>query len=509
MQLVGIGTVKNEADIIESFVRHNLGRLDTLVLIDDGSVDGTKEILLSLEAEGLNLVTLEWDGSAGQEQSMKLSELLLVLTSRVNFDWVFPLDADEAIDCESRADLERALQKVAQGCVGILPWRSYIPTAADDWTQTNPFLRIVNRKARETPQFYKVAIPKSQLKYMPMVIASGNHTARRTGSFKQLSMMVLENVALAHFPVRSPNQMVSKIICGYLATLAEGYGRPSRSFHWREMYAQFMRDGAPTTEEIERLARCYSGQSDDRNSKRSPLRMADQRPLRFGKNADLPNFVAIARTAERIIGNGRGLAEANSDVQMFRYRSSWRKRAVLFDGRRSIQDGAVGDYLNRRFSRNWQSVDNDSTPAQPIAFSGSAGPVTNLVKAIVIAGHKKPSKRFSLKDWLENGWAIDYSATLALRLLGSSARSRRYSVVLVPSKITGAGQVSGDSVPAPSAHSQLEDLCRMVLHGHFWAVKLYWLSRSAASKTSASGISRLLKSFTSGVRRNPVERREA
>jgi len=275
------------------------------------------------------------------------------------------------------------------------------------------------------------------------------------------------------------------------------------------MYAQFMRDGAPTTEEIERLARCYSGQTDDGNSKRSPLRMADQSPLRFGKNADLPNFVAIARTAERIIGRGLGMAKASSGVDMLRYRKSWRNRAVLFDGSRSDQDGAIGDYLNRRFSRNWQSVDNDRAPVQPVALFGSAGPATNVVKAIVLAGLIDPSKRFSLKDWLENGWAVDHSATLALRLLGTSARSRRYSVVLVPSEITGAGQVSGDSVPAPSAPSQLEDLCRTVLHGHFLAVKLYWLSRSAASKASASGISRLLKSFTGGVRRNPVERREA
>jgi len=302
---------------------------------------------------------------------------------------------------------------------------------------------------------------------------------------------------------------VSKVICGYLARLAEGYGRPSRSFHWREMYARLMRDGAPTIEEIERLARCYSGQSDDGNSKRSPLRMADQRPLRFGKNTHLPNFVAIARTAERIIGRGRGSAEDNSDVKMFRYRASWSKRAVLFERGRSAQDGAVGYYLDRRFSRNWQSVDNDSAPAQPIAFCGSAGPMTNPVKAIVLAGHKKPCERFSLKDWLGNGWAVDHSATLALRLLGTSARSRRYSVVLVPSEITGAGQVSGESVPAPSAPSQLENLCRVVLHGHFLAVKLYWLSRSAASKASAGGISRLLKSFTGGVRRNPVKRREA
>jgi hypothetical protein len=37
MRLIGITMLRNEADIVEAFVRHNLSVLDALVLIDHAS----------------------------------------------------------------------------------------------------------------------------------------------------------------------------------------------------------------------------------------------------------------------------------------------------------------------------------------------------------------------------------------------------------------------------------------------------------------------------------------
>lgn len=505
MRLIGIGTVKNEADIIESFVRHNLGRLDALVLIDDGSVDGTREILLSLEAEGLNLVTLEWDGSAGLEQSRKLSELLLVLASRMNFDWIFPLDADEAIDCESRAALEKALGKAAPGYVGTLPWRTYIPTVADDWAQANPFQRIVNRKTREAPQFYKVAIPESQLKFMPIVIASGSHTARRTTALRQLSMTALEDVALAHFPVRSPEQLVSKVVCGWLSLFAEGSGRPSRGFHWREMYAQFVRNGAPTTEEIERLARGYSGQRDDGHTTCSPLGIADQSQLQYRKNANLPLFVTIARTAEQIIGRSLKLTRRSKSVNMLRDRTAWRHRRPLFGSSQSDQNGAILAYLGRRFSGHAQFVDEKDGPISPKGFAGTGSSSTNQLRAIVLVRRHSLKERFGTSSWLEAGWAVDHTATLAVRLLARSSRVRRYSIVLVPCEKDSTGRVLADGMPAPSNPGWRENLCFGVLRGYFLAIKFYWFFRSLLDRerhkdaTDPIGVDKRARSLGIGV----------
>ena len=40
--------VRNEADIVEAFVRHNLTVLDGMAIVDHGSIDATLSILTSL-----------------------------------------------------------------------------------------------------------------------------------------------------------------------------------------------------------------------------------------------------------------------------------------------------------------------------------------------------------------------------------------------------------------------------------------------------------------------------
>jgi len=48
MKLVGVVMAKNEADVIEAFVRHNLRFLDRLLIIDHQSSDATANIVMAL-----------------------------------------------------------------------------------------------------------------------------------------------------------------------------------------------------------------------------------------------------------------------------------------------------------------------------------------------------------------------------------------------------------------------------------------------------------------------------
>ena len=53
MKIVSITTIKNEADIIESFVRYHQNIFDLMIILDNGSTDDTSYILNELINEGL------------------------------------------------------------------------------------------------------------------------------------------------------------------------------------------------------------------------------------------------------------------------------------------------------------------------------------------------------------------------------------------------------------------------------------------------------------------------
>src|SRR5512141_843942 len=130
MRLVGVALVRDEADIIEAFVRNNLVLLDALYVMIHRSADGTREILHALAREGLQLRLAEIrEESFNQEGHTNNAARVAFTEDRADF--VFPLDADEFIRADSRAALEQALAKLPAGNAGALPWLTYVPTAQD------------------------------------------------------------------------------------------------------------------------------------------------------------------------------------------------------------------------------------------------------------------------------------------------------------------------------------------------------------------------------------------
>jgi len=88
----GIGVfafVKNECDFIKRFVEHNLKIADEMTVIDNGSTDGTIEILEGYK-DRLNLV-LDASGFG------KKGRICLEWMSKSTADILIPLDADELV----------------------------------------------------------------------------------------------------------------------------------------------------------------------------------------------------------------------------------------------------------------------------------------------------------------------------------------------------------------------------------------------------------------------------
>ena len=75
MKLVSITILKNESDIVESFIRYNLNILDEMIILDNGSCDETIEIIRKLQNENLPIILIE-DTDYQYNQRLKLSILL-------------------------------------------------------------------------------------------------------------------------------------------------------------------------------------------------------------------------------------------------------------------------------------------------------------------------------------------------------------------------------------------------------------------------------------------------
>jgi hypothetical protein len=240
--------VSNEADIIEAFVRHNLRVLDALVVLDHASVDSTHSILQSLVEEGLPVVVLQ-DRGLAFHQGGRQSQMARRYLPELDADFSFTLDADEFIRSESRATLEASLARVPAGSCAVVEMQNYVGADAGSPPGANP-ARLLSRRLRQEPKPpHKVVLGRVFAAVPGSQVALGNHAALRPGNgqFQPFPHALLQDVRLAHFPVRSAEQVAKKALLGWLAhrlTKPERFlgpeveGRVVPASHWRDLFTR-------------------------------------------------------------------------------------------------------------------------------------------------------------------------------------------------------------------------------------------------------------------------------
>lgn len=217
----GIARVKDEADIIATTVRWMLTQVDFVLVQDNDSQDGTRDLLADLadQAGGHLLVCDDLD--VAYYQSRKMSALAAE-AERMGARWVVPFDADEIWTAPNGhlGDWLRGLP--ADHRVAGAELFDHVVTGHDDEHVDDPVLRIGYRRelSGELP---KVAARTS----CPVTIHQGNHGA----SFEHVNAMA--GLVVHHYPYRSVEQFVRKVRNGaaaYAATdLPEDVGQ-----HWRD-----------------------------------------------------------------------------------------------------------------------------------------------------------------------------------------------------------------------------------------------------------------------------------
>jgi len=261
MKIGSFSIVKNESDIIETFVRHNIRFLDHMHIVDNASTDKTASIIQRLKHEGLS-ISLEYNYETNHPQIDAVNQYLRELKG-IAPDFVFLLDADEFINTTSREELHARLGDLPDGACGFVPWVYYVPSPEDDQTEINPVKRIRHcRKVTDT--FHKVLLPKTILDNRDFQVTQGYHKCLATEP-PPFGKALLEGVSLAHFPVRSADQLAQKIIVGEWALSSRNNRLPGEAFHWQRLHDRLMSGHELEPEELQDIAANYSLDGSGRN----------------------------------------------------------------------------------------------------------------------------------------------------------------------------------------------------------------------------------------------------
>lgn len=307
MKLVGVAIVKNEADIVEAFVRHTLHHLDRLVVIDHQSDDATPRILAALRDEGLPLSLHRVEDIAFDHARWMRDALRLALDQHPA-DAYLALDADEFLRCESPAALREALSRLPPGTPGHLRWQTLVPApGSDPAAEPHVLRRLTHRFAEEPGAQHKVVLPRDLLRRSDWRIATGNHWMLRADD-SRIEGIELPAVRLAHLPFRSPAQVVRKVALGWLGhRLAAGpHARAMPlNWHWRGLFEHMLEGRFPGWDDLPALAASAYGSELPRPDAAMPALVHDPLPvhaeLLWPELAGIDPLQALLRWADRLV----------------------------------------------------------------------------------------------------------------------------------------------------------------------------------------------------------------
>lgn len=241
--------VRDESDILRDNIEFHLNHgVDLIVATDNGSTDGTREILA--EFERLGLVHLLDEPMQDFSQGKWVTRMALLARDRFQADWILNNDADE-FWYPASGDLKTGLQKVSSNMFlcqrrnMVFPCdrprrRSWQTDLVYRVSEPTPVPKLADRQNSPLPQlFFYLKLPPKALCRADGLLAvkQGNHEAvYETASPKEST-----NILIYHFPIRSREQFVRKVEQGGAAYERNTELSPTVGWHWRRWYRKAKR----------------------------------------------------------------------------------------------------------------------------------------------------------------------------------------------------------------------------------------------------------------------------
>ncbi|NOR88058.1 MAG: methyltransferase domain-containing protein [Bacteroidales bacterium] len=290
--IVALSMVKNEEDIIEPFIRHNMKYVDLFCILDNNSFDHTREIIESLQSEGLPIILID-DPEKAYNQKEKITKLCHHAMLTLFPDYLLFLDADEFIKCKSKTDFLHEINQIPKDGKAFIPWQSYITNKSG--SESNGFNMLKRLNNEESPQFK--AILRIDGNYNSnIIITQGNHDIIGIDNSSYS-----DEIKIAHYPIRNLKQLKEKCIAGWMAYLLKSPNarHEELGWHWLEMFDKIKSDTLDEELAIE-ISANYSKTIDENWENRiinDPIKF-NFLELKYTKKSSLSSLSKIAKLIE-------------------------------------------------------------------------------------------------------------------------------------------------------------------------------------------------------------------
>ena len=316
MNIACICSTKNEADVIEAFVRLN-GRVCNSFFFVDESSDNTREIIDLLAREGYDLRYLT-KSEGGYNQPGPTKAYLSSVKKLVNPDWIFLLDADEILIAPDKNKLLAEMKDIPSRTYLAAEWKTYVPTTLGFADSRSPLSECFALRKDQGEPYKKVSVPGRIVD--DVITTPGNHTIRFLDG-STIREQVAKSYYLAHFPVRSAEQIVVKNLIATHNLRARVDTEKGEGIHVSPVFNTIRRRGYKLSlEDLRRLAINYG--SGDESSK-----FVREDQLDFSASDELRTELRYSELARIDV-----VARLDSEIERLSMELKKRRNAARVDG---------------------------------------------------------------------------------------------------------------------------------------------------------------------------------